>query len=249
MSGSDQLASRVLGKWLRRWTCETFPFDYNRQNRNASLENQAAMNDIVLLEIYHKTIRLWWVIVLATVIGGALGLLFSRINPPEYEATAILSATADISNLESISSSEDLIQYNEDLAMYSVHTALISNDVTRALAQKVTENGMSINEERLLLDTVIERKHAFWELRYRNVDPEVAMFVANQWAELGYGQLTAWQQDNKVPQYIEFFPPTLATLPEEPVRYGVYQSMMAGAVLGVLAGILLVNILGSRTRG
>ena len=204
------------------------------------------MNEINLLDTYTKTIKLWWVILVATIVGGLAGFLFSRLNAPVYEATAIFPANVDISHLEAISNQADLFQYNEDAAMATVEAALLSPGVKQALLQKCEENGINIDANGLLQNTIIERKHAFWELRYRNTDPGVAEVVTNYWAELGYQQMLDWKQANKVPQYIEYFAPTLATLPSVPVYYGAYQIMIAGSILGVLVGFLLVNLLAAK---
>jgi hypothetical protein len=57
--------------------------------------------------------------------------------------------------------------------------------------------------------------------------------------------MLSWQASGKAPDYVVFQPPTQALLPQQPVLYGRNNLVLAGALIGFIAGII-ISILISR---
>jgi hypothetical protein len=192
---------------------------------------------------FSRMIRLWWVLALATLLGGALGYLFHTLRSPLYEATATYVVTIDLDRFPIQDIREDMLQYNEDLALNTTKAVLLSPEVQQVVLTQLEAQGISLTSSDLLKHHTIERKHDLWELRYRNPDPGIAHQVANTWADAGYKAMLAWQQAGKAPSYLIFNPPNPAEAPQEPVLYDRNRVMFAGAVIGFILGIVISGLI------
>jgi uncharacterized protein involved in exopolysaccharide biosynthesis len=192
---------------------------------------------------FNRVISLWWLVALATILGGAFGYLFYLLRPPVYEATAIYIVTIDLNRFPIQGMREDLVQYNEDIALNTTQDALFSPQVKESVITQAKSQGLTLTPYNLLTDSTIERKQDVWELRYRNQDPETARMVVNLWANIGYQEMLSWQESGKAPDYVIFQPPSLALTPQEPVLYDRNKVMLAGALIGLIVGISLSNLI------
>jgi uncharacterized protein involved in exopolysaccharide biosynthesis len=194
-------------------------------------------------EYFSRVINFWWLVLLATFAGGTLGFIFFHLHPPVYEATATYFVTLDLNRFPTLGTREDLIQYNEDMALNTTEGALFSTEVLNDVTIQAKNIGQSLSVNDLLNNSTIERKHDIWELRYRSQDPSVAQTIVNIWAKLGYQAMLSWQASGKAPGYVIFQPPSLALIPQQPVLYGRNNLMLAGALLGFIAGIIISTVL------
>jgi uncharacterized protein involved in exopolysaccharide biosynthesis len=194
-------------------------------------------------EYFSRVINFWWLVLLATFAGGTLGIIFFHLHPPVYEATATYFVTLDLNRFPTLGTREDLIQYNEDMALNTTEGALFSTEVLNDVTIQAKNIGQSLSVNDLLNNSTIERKHDIWELRYRSQDPSVAQTIVNIWAKLGYQAMLSWQASGKAPGYVIFQPPSLALIPQQPVLYGRNNLMLAGALLGFIAGIIISTVL------
>ena len=188
-----------------------------------------------------RTLNLWWLVFVSTFLGGALGLVFFHLHPSVYEATATYFVTIDLTQFPLQGVKEDLIQYNEDMALSTTEGALLSPAVFTDLLDQLKVDGMSLTSRDLLQNYTIERKHDIWELRFRSRVPADAQQVVNTWAQIGYQAMLSWQSTGKAPLYVIFQPPSSATLPTQPVYYGRSNLMLAGAMIGLIFGIIISN--------
>lgn len=194
-------------------------------------------------EYFSRVMNYWWIVLLATFLGGVLGFVFFHIHSPLYEATATYFVTLDLTRFPLHDVREDLIQYNEDMAINTTEGALVSTEVLNSVIGQVNDLGQSLTVKDLLDDSTIERKHDIWELRYRNQDPSVAQSIVNTWAEAGFQAMLSWQASGLAPEYVIFQPPSPAILPERPVVYGRNNLVLAGALIGLIAGIVVSTVL------
>lgn len=174
-----------------------------------------------------------------TLLGGALGFVFFHIHPPVYEATATYYVTIDLSRFPLHNVRDDLIQYNEDMALSTTEGALLSSAVLNDVIDQLKTTGISLTMKDLLGNYTIERKHDVWELRYRHQDPLVAQTIVNTWAPIGYQTMLSWQASGNAPAYVVFQPPSQAVVPSEPVLYGRNNLMLAGALIGLVISIII----------
>ena len=96
------------------------------------------------------------------------------------------------------------------------------------------------------INTAIERRHAFWELRFRHTDAAFAQALVNMWAQRGYQSMLQMQADGLAPAYVVYGPPTLARKPLQPVYYATNKLVLAGSLVGWLAGLLFVELAARR---
>lgn len=189
-------------------------------------------------EYFNKIISLWWLVALAAFLGGAFGFIFTLFQPPEYEATATYIVTIDLNRFPFQSTREDLIQYNEDMAVNSTQNALLSPEIRNQVISQLKTMGISITQNDLIAYSTIERKQDVWELRYRSVDPVEAQKIVDTWATLGYQAMLAWQASGKAPDYVTFNPPTMSDSPQEPVLYERNKVILAGVLIGFILGVI-----------
>jgi uncharacterized protein involved in exopolysaccharide biosynthesis len=134
------------------------------------------------------------------------------------------------------------------MALNTTGGALTSMEVLNNVTIQASNLGQSRTVNDLLNNSTIERKHDIWELRYRSQDPSVAQSIVNTWAKLGYQAMLSWQASGKIPDYVIFQPPTLAVIPQKPVLYGRNNLMLAGILIGFIAGIVISTILNPKSR-
>jgi len=196
-------------------------------------------NEFSPYKYINHVLNLWWLVLLATILGGILGFIFFHFHPPVYEATSTYFVTLDLTRFPVLGEREDLIQYNEDMALGTTQGALLSTDVINNVVIQARTFGKSLTPQDLLKNGTIERKHDIWELRYRSEVPLEAQEIVNTWAQIGYQAMLSWQASGKAPAYVIFQPPTLALIPQQPVIYGRNNLMLAGALMGFIAGIII----------
>lgn len=196
-------------------------------------------NEFSPYKYFTKILNLWWVVFLAAFLGGALGFIFYQLHPPVYEATATYFVTIDLTRFPLQSTREDLIQYNEDMAVLTTEGVLLSPEVLIDLINQLKTMGISLSTVDIYKNYTIERKHDVWELRFRNRVPQDAQTIVNTWAQIGYQEMIRWQASGKAPNYVIFQPPSLAFVPTQPVAYGRNSLMLAGVLIGLIIGIIL----------
>ena len=203
------------------------------------------MDEFTPLRHFYRLSRLWWLIVLTTLLGSGVAYLFHRLNPPVYQATSSLNVTIDLSELQILSDiPKDKLQYNEDLALSVTDQAFRSLDAYQAVLTRCLAQELPIPDvHTLYANHTLERRHAIWQLHYRHTDPQVAQAVAGIWAEVAYENMVTWQSTAQIPAYLILKPPVPADLPEEPVLYDQYRLLLAGGLIGLILGILLTDFL------
>jgi len=191
-------------------------------------------------------LRWWWLVVVFAIIGGVAGLVAHRFQPPQFEAQAIFMASIDFNKIDFLHppaptpAPYQLTQYDEDADL-----AIVEASLRAVIPQVVTfanQKGLALDVDSLMEHAIIERHHAFWYLRFRENDPALVQAVTNYWADAGYANLLDWQKNGKVPVYVFFDLVQKADLPQTPSFFHTNTFVLAGAVIGLVAGILLINL-------
>jgi uncharacterized protein involved in exopolysaccharide biosynthesis len=199
-----------------------------------------------LIDTINHLLQNWWKITLCVIIFGVLGLAFSFIRPPKYEAEAIFSSTVDYSQLnfdnlvDEGNQPYELTQYDLDLALSAVQRILtqVSNQAI-AYAKSLDP---SIRSAAFRQNMRIERLHDRWYLRYRHEDPLIAQSIVNHWAALGAAQLAEEQASGKVESFILASLIAEADLPSQPIYQNRNTLVLAGSLIGFGIGIILVDM-------
>jgi uncharacterized protein involved in exopolysaccharide biosynthesis len=151
--------------------------------------NEAEFNVRAALE---KTIDLWWVVVTMSIIGGLIGFVFHRFQPPIYESTATFTITMDFSKMamEPMDlAKREMTQYGEDFAFNSAEGIIGSLFLKNQVLQAAQAQGMDVSLADLKREMTLERRMSIWELHVRDRDPQQAADLANTWAELSLSAL------------------------------------------------------------
>ena len=194
-------------------------------------------------EYFNKVIGLWWLVALATFIGGAIGFIFYQLQPPEYEATATYIVTIDLDRFPFQGIREDLIQYNEDMAVNTTQNVLLSREVRDQVITELNAMGISLTHNDLIENSTIERKQDVWELRFRSEDPQLAQKIVDIWSKIGYQAMLSWQESGKAPDYVTFNPPTLSLTAQDSVVYDRNKVILAGALVGFIIGVITSSLI------
>lgn len=210
-----------------------------------------------LREPVRRALARWWMVVIITTLGGVIGLIFHYFQPPIYEAKAILTININFGN-------RHLTQYEEDHTFSAAGAIINSSEVKALVIAEAKASGYSLDLNQLRQKISLERKQSVWELRVRDQDPRVAAELANIWAKnanealniaLGHA-LRADQLENQndsselaqekrlslgIIPIMSFGLTEFATVPEEPVLYGQGNLVIAGALIGFIVSLWVVN--------
>ena len=89
-------------------------------------------------ESLERILARWWVIVLITVLGGIVGWTFHFLQPPIYEASAVITINMDFTKRE-------LTQYEEDYAFNAAGAIIASTPVEDQIVSEARAQGIPID--------------------------------------------------------------------------------------------------------
>jgi uncharacterized protein involved in exopolysaccharide biosynthesis len=201
------------------------------------------MEEFSPLGHFYSFFKYWWIAVLTTILGGLAGFLFSRLHTPIYEATATIVVNVDFNKVTEF----PVERQDEELALYNVQVALLDPQTVNRVIEVLNQQNISIDASMLLKNYSIERKLAFWELHYRDTDPELAQKIANLWLEEGRKTFVTMQESKRIPDYVIIQGVAPAERPQTPQSYHLTWLLIAGGVIGLVSGVLFIETLGKRS--
>jgi hypothetical protein len=116
------------------------------------------------------------------------------------------------------------------------------NNVVPKVVAYANQNGLHTDKAGLLAQSLVERKHAFWELHFRNPDPALAQKVANYWTQLSYADLQSRQQAGNIKPALFYQIVQPAGLPTSQVNDRMNVFVLSGAALGFILGYLMISL-------
>jgi uncharacterized protein involved in exopolysaccharide biosynthesis len=194
-------------------------------------------SEFVPVENLKRMLKFWWLVLLLSIAGGIFGFIIHRQKPPLYEAKVVFMASIDFNKLPP--PPYTLTQYDEDITLVLVEVAIRQSLPT--VSGYVLDNHLMTDPDLVHDQSSIERQNAYWELRFRYSDPVVAQNVTNYWAQQAFTLLQDWQKSGQMPAYLFFDLVQLATLPSRPVYFETNKMVLAGGLVGLMAGVLIVN--------
>jgi hypothetical protein len=132
---------------------------------------------------FEQTARRWWLILLLMILGGGFGWLYRRIQPPLYEAKAILVVNVDFTETGLMSELE------EDQSILTVQTMIISTPVAQQVWDDLQRKGISTEAFMIGQNAFQERRQSQLVLTVRNTNAQAAADIANIWAERAFAAL------------------------------------------------------------
>jgi hypothetical protein len=184
-----------------------------------------------------RLLRMWWVLAACMILGGLVGFAIHRVKPPVYQAKATLYSFIDYQKVTDVRLSE----YDEDVTINTIQSVMLSNLVIGKVLETAGNVGIPIDYTTFMDQMSIYRSLTNYELFYRDRDPQVAQTVVNIWAQTGLATLENLQESGKVPLYITFGLQNLSELPQSPSYSQTNSYVLSGAVLGLIAGLLITS--------
>ena len=206
--------------------------------------SEPAFDEFILLGHFFSFLKYWWIAVLTTLLGGLIGFLFSHRLTPIYEAVGRITVNVDLSKVTKF----PVERQDEELALYNVQVALLDTGTINNVLMAASQQNIILDKTTLLKNHAIERKLAFWELRYRDENPLTAQKIVNLWLDEAVKTFQILQASGKVPSYVILQGVMPADTPQTPIYYLPTWLILAGAVIGLVCGILIAETIGKRLR-
>ena len=202
------------------------------------------MDEFAPLETLKHLLQFWWIALITTLVGGGIAVLITQIQPPIYQATAGFVITIDREQ----AGDAILNEYDVDLAYATIHTGLATNSVLDDVIAAAKQAGIAIDYQSFETGASVDRILARWQIHYRSSDPVIAQTVVNLWAERAFAEINLLQAQGHIADYISYLPPELADLPTEPLRFSGTHRTLAGAIIGLVIGLFLIEINAQRRQ-
>lgn len=200
------------------------------------------MNEFIPIQHFYRIVRLWWVVVLAVLLGGGMGFIVHLFRPAVYEATASIYVSIDFDKVES----DTLTQYDKDLVLSIVQQTFFTPEVREAMIGSTEYQSAGLDIHEWNRSVSVEREHAIWKIRVQHTNPKFAQVLVNKWAQLGYQHLSYLQEKGEIPDYVLLESPIPAELPLKPTNFGRNQLVLAGCLIGFIIGSMISDWLGWR---
>lgn len=152
------------------------------------------LDDISPLDALKNTLHFWWLIAVLGIAGGMLGWLFTRLQPPLYEANTSLYVA--LRQQELVAEDQIPMSYTMQEQYLSPVLALFYNQdvedqlVAEAEAHAIDFGHADFNSQ----DFRVERFYSRWQIVVRNQDPQAAAELANLWTDIFYAALAEANQ-------------------------------------------------------
>lgn len=117
-----------------------------------------------------RVLRGWWLIVVVALAGAGLGMALWRVTPPRYVSTFEILSTVDFTT------SGELTQFEEDLAMEAVGALLVSPAI---FDQVSAQTGIPLSTLRSAVRA--ERRIGTWKVSLTQPDGQSAEALAEAW--------------------------------------------------------------------
>ncbi len=142
-----------------------------------------ALKEYSPLDTFQNVLNHWWWIVLLALIGGGVGWIIHRLQPPIYEARAVLTVMIDYSQ------TGPLTEYDQDHMIGIVRAVVLSKDVIDQVDFEAQEREITIERPEYMHTIFLERRHSVLELIVRGTNPQGVSDLANLWADIAYQTL------------------------------------------------------------
>ena len=176
-------------------------------------------NEFVPKTTVERLIDKWWLLLVAMVLGGTLGMFVSAMRPPRYEAVALISTSIDYTF------SPNLEDYEEDRAINKAGELVMSDSVLQKTLEAINSFGYEYSYQEMLNDFSLERRDDLWTLRVTTVDAQMSADMANAWLEEAYLQLeeafTNAQEAYALTEYLSSLEDCLQADAEEASQYAL----------------------------
>jgi uncharacterized protein involved in exopolysaccharide biosynthesis len=165
-------------------------------------------------DTFMHTYRCLWLVILFTILGGLVGFLFHRLQPPIYEASAMIELNIDLTQSD-FAQVHPLTELEQDQSISGAMALIASEPVLEQTVIAAQAQGIQFNEANLVLgrNIFLERKHANQILRVRHTHPESAAQIANLWSDQAFEALVEARSHATRARFLKEYLTTLENCP------------------------------------
>lgn len=200
-------------------------------------------NEITLQEIFMIIWRKIWIILLATIIGGAASFSISAfVLDPTYTSRISMYVNNNKENESTVANLNDI---NASQKLVSTYIEILKSD--NVLSKVIEESGLGYTPSniRSMMSASAVNGTEIFEVKVTTEDAEEAALIANTIAEVAPAEIIRVVKAGSVELIDEARPATVPTSPN--VMLNTIIGIMLGGVLSVL-GVLVVAMLDTRVK-
>jgi hypothetical protein len=153
------------------------------------MENDSP-GDFYISAVIRRMMHFWWLIPVLMIAGGILGYLFSRLQKPVYESTAVITTVIDYAYAGRIT------DFEEDHVINAIGDVIVSDDVMNAVWRDAEESGLLAESSLLRKNLTLSRQGYRWELSSRSNDASTARSLNQLWLDYAVNALERIRQDS-----------------------------------------------------
>ncbi len=135
-------------------------------------------NEFSPADIFIRSLRLWWIVVIFTIAGGGLGLLVHHILPPVY------SSRTEITTSINFAQTANLSDEKQDQAIDAAGDVILSSAVKDAVLAQAKNRGIVIDSNTFESNRFSDRMAYKWIIGVDSKDPNTAATLTNIWGEI-----------------------------------------------------------------
>ncbi len=135
---------------------------------------------VIPAEWIERVMRYWWIVVLAGILGGVVGVVAHLFTPPVYQAQAVINSSVDFSY------TGELTDVEEDYMIQAVGGVIRSDEVSEAAYQAVKAAGIPVDQQEFEEMRSLQRRFVDWLLVVQHTDAQTAVDLANIWADAAW---------------------------------------------------------------
>jgi hypothetical protein len=134
-------------------------------------------NEFSPADIFSRSLRLWWVVVIFAIIGGGLGFVVHRIFPPVFSSRAIITTSINFAQ------TGNLTDEKQDQAINAAGNVILSSAVEDAVLSQAADQGIVIDRNTFESNRFSDRMAYEWIIGVESKDPNEAAALTNLWGE------------------------------------------------------------------
>jgi hypothetical protein len=134
-------------------------------------------NEFSPADVFGRSLRLWWAVVIFAIVGGGLGFIVHRLLPPIYSSRIILTTSINFAQ------AGILTDEKQDQAINAAGNVILSSSVEDAVLLQAAENGIAIDKNTFENNRFSDRLGYEIIFGVESKDPKTAAALTNIWGE------------------------------------------------------------------
>ena len=128
-------------------------------------------------DIFIRSVKLWWVVVIFSIAGGGLSYVIHGLLPPVFSSRVIITTSINFAK------TGPLTDEKQDQAINAARDVILSNTVKEAVLSQALDQGFEFNLEEFENAHFSDRMGFDIVIGIEANDPNMAAFITNIWAD------------------------------------------------------------------